>query len=186
MDFEQLKNEVYNCMIDGHKAVLEKSAEIAEIDDKLQSGLYAISTMERLKAAKPEKEKEIENIKQQTIKAAGDIVDRYIEECQAADAINPDDITDDVKILQLPTTAKRNDLMNILKRNEDNSTMQQIVLRYAEEHGIDLDGLLYVGHTHTDEIESAKGLKGSFQPYFLHWIGDTRDNGKFFERVLKS
>jgi histidinol phosphatase-like enzyme len=62
--------------------------------------------------------------------------------------------------------------------------MQQIVLRYAEEHGIDLDGLLYVGHT--DEIESAKGLKGSFQPYFLRWRGDTRDNGKFFERVLKS
>lgn len=184
MDFEQLKNEVYNCMIDGHKAVLEKSAEIAEIDEKLQSGLYAVSTMERLKAAKPEKEKEIESIKQQTIKAAGDIVDRYIEECQAADAINSDDITDDVKILQLPTIASRNDLMNILKRNEDNSTMQQIVLRYAEEHGIDLDGLLYTGHT--DEIESAKGLKSSFQPYFLRWIGDTMDNGKFFERVLKS
>jgi hypothetical protein len=56
-------------------------------------------------------------------------------------------------------------------------------LRYAEEHGIDLDGLLYVGHT--DEIESAKGLKDSFQPYFLRWIGDTM-GGKFFEGVLKS
>ena len=184
MDFEQLKNEVYNCMMDGHKAVLEKSAEIAEIDEKLQSGLYAVAVMERLKAAKPEKEKEIDEIKKQTIKAAGHIVDKYIEECQAADAINPDDITDDVKILQLPTTATRNDLINILKRNEDNCTMQQIVLRYAEEHDINLDGLLYVGHI--DEIESAKGLKGSFQPYFLRWIGDTMDNGKFFERVLKS
>lgn len=184
MDFKQMKNEVYNCMMNGHKSVLEKRSEIAEIDEKLQSGLYVVSVMERLKAAKPEKEKEIDEIKKQTIKAAGDIVDKYIEECQAADAINPDDITDDVKILNLPTTASRNDLISILKRNENNSTMQQLVLRYAEEHGIDLDGLQYTGHS--DEIEGAIALKGSFQPYFFRWIGDSWDNGKFFAGVLKS
>lgn len=184
MSFEQLKKDVYYCMIDGHKSALEKQTEIASIDKKLQSGLYTAAGMERLKAEKAEKEREIENIKYQTIAAAGDIVDKYIEDCYTADAINPDDITDDVKILELPTTVSRNDLMNILKRNEDNSTMQQIVLRYAEQHGIDLDGLQYTGHS--DEIQGANNLKGTFQPYFFRWIGDTRDNGKFFERVLKS
>lgn len=58
------------------------------------------------------------------------------------DALNPNEITDDVKILNSGVKLTKNDLQSIIDKNPTNRTMTQLALRYASENNIDM-GLTY-------------------------------------------
>ena len=84
------------------------------------------------------------------------LVAQYRAEAAELDNLNPDDLTDDLKLLQSGVPLLPRDVQAILKRSAGNRTMTQLALRYAEDHGIDVGGTVYVGGE--AERQTADGL----------------------------
>ena len=86
------------------------------------------------------------------------------------DELNPEALTDDVKILDLGRlfTLTEKDLLTIIARDPENTTMRQIVTRYAAEHDLDLGKeVKYFGHA--QEIRRLTEFRDTVARYFPGW-----------------
>lgn len=72
--------------------------------------------------------------------------DGYITELMDEDELDPSKLTDDVRLLNSGVKLNQRDIKAMLKRNSENRTMTQLILRFADEHGIETDGTYYVGN----------------------------------------
>ena len=63
--------------------------------------------------------------------------DSYIAELRDEDELDPTKLTDDVRLLNSGVKMTSRDIKAMLKRNSDNRTMLQVILRYADEHNIE-------------------------------------------------
>lgn len=80
--------------------------------------------------------------KQNAIASAKAHLDAYRKQERDRDALNPGKITDDIKLLQSGITLTERDLDDMLNRNADNRTMQQLICRYADEHKIQVNPMI--------------------------------------------
>lgn len=72
--------------------------------------------------------------------------DGYITELMDEDELDPSKLTDDLRLLNSGVTLTQRDIKSMLNRNSDNRTMIQLILRFADQHGIETDGIHYVGN----------------------------------------
>ena len=107
------------------------------------------------------------------------MIAEYRTEAERLNELNPDDINDDIKLLQTGVDLLPRDIEALLRRNSDNRTMIQLILRYAEAHNIETSSM-YAGTS--AEMQRAETLDRVLL-YFDKWkdTPDARDMlDKFF------
>ncbi len=82
-----------------------------------------------------------------------------------ADRLNPADLTDDVKLLQGGLILKSADIEGILERNKGNRTMQQLALRFANEHNIKVNAV-YESASADNSYDSINGVVDTLVRWF--------------------
>lgn len=167
---QDMINNVYNTLKTSTAELHKKIAEYNALKEKEKSGIYSREYLEKnVRPKMAELKREIERDKAAAISGAKGIVAAYQDELRDKDNLHPEDITEDAKLFTAGIKLKRRDIEAILARNQDNATMTQIALRYAEENGVDLgrDKKYYYGHQ--AEIQEAEGVTGAVS-YYDRWI----------------
>ena len=177
---------VYNTFKNAVEAMAEKHAEYEKYQEMEKSGKYTKETIEKeIRPNLREISREISEDGQKAVEDALRLCDDYQKKMYQADALNPEELTDDVKLLNAGITLNAKDINELLARNAGNATMEQIVLRYANEKSIDLGKNPPVFAGHNREIQAAEDLKGTARIYG-RWID--KENAqqmldKFFPNV---
>lgn len=142
-------------------------SEYAAIDAKIGAGRYSYDTLQKeIYPKRDELRMKIHNESDRAIASAKELVNQYRQDAAKLNNLNPADITDDIKLLQAGIPLLERDVLAILERNQGNRTMTQLVLRYAEEHGIDTKTYYIGGQA---EEETAKSLDDILF-YYAKWI----------------
>lgn len=153
-------SEFYKNLTDTVKAGLEdiKAAreELKRAEQAINSGVYSLEYVTNtLRPQIAELRKRIDKTVGGTEKKAVAVIQEYADEVRAGDALDSANLTDDVKLLSPGIILKERDLAAMLKRNEGNTTMTQIILRYAEQNGFEDLGVRYSGNRSlAEQIES--------------------------------
>lgn len=155
-------SEIHKIMDEARSSLVKERAELAELEKDVKSGKYTAQHIrETLRPQIDEKKMRIEIIQENAKAAAEKALAVYAEECRAADVLNPADLHDgDIRLLNCGVELTQRDLSDMLRRNDGNSTMEQLILRYAKTRGINL-GKQYVG---------AESELHSLEPYVLNGI----------------
>lgn len=119
--------------------------------------------------------RQLEDIQYNTRETVRKLTEEIKKTVSDSNRLNPEDLTEDVKLLQGGLILKKRDIEGILERNSDNRTMIQLALRYAEEHDIKLDAV-YIENSSSvfDSAQSALDI-------VVKWY-DT-DKKETFDRV---
>lgn len=179
-----MDNNIFQTVFDSLEAdttELDKlRTEYAALEAKIKEGRYSDQTL--AKEIYPKRDalrRQISDSSARAIEKAKGIVNQYRQEAERLDDLDPAAITDDIKLLQAGIPLLPRDINAILERNKGNRTMTQLALRYAEEHGVEVN-VHYVGGQ--AEKENADSLDGIIS-YYARWID--KDNAhnmlrKFF------
>ena len=167
---QDMIDNVYNTLKTSTAELHKKIAEYNALKEKEKSGVYSREYLEKnVRPKMAELKHAIERDKEAAISGAKDIVAAYQGELRDMDNLHPEDITEDAKLFAAGIKLNARDIEAILARNQDNATMTQIALRYAEENGVDLgrDKKYYYGHQ--AEIQEAGGVANAVD-YYNRWI----------------
>ena len=137
-------NRVTSIVEESRRQLVELRKTKAELEQDMKSGRYTPKHIHDV--IKPDiegKRLAIEAQKERTADAIRAALSDFSVEMRAADALNPADITDDVRLLNCGIKLTERDLRDMLERNGGNRTMEQLVLRYAAEREMHL-GAQYV------------------------------------------
>lgn len=150
-------NSVYESLKESTPGVVEAAAEYNAIEDKIKSNRYSRDTLNNEIYPKRDMLREsLETKTSDALKKARGLVEQYRQDAADRETLNPAELTDDIKLLQSGISLNTKDIKGMLKRNTNNRTMSQIILRYAADHNIDTGGVIYVGGE--AEAETAKHL----------------------------
>lgn len=97
------------------------------------------------------------------------IIGDYAQQLRDEDTLKGADMNDDAKLLNCGIKLEESDLIPLLRRNENNTTMQQLIFRYAKQNNINLGNLTYIGNSRA--IQAVEALKTSVD-YTIKWIND--------------
>lgn len=169
-----ITDNVVGVLRDRATEIADLQAKITAIDAKISSGQYSHATIQNEFA--PEKGKirlAIQEKAAQAEREAGQVVADWLQERRKEDALNPDDLTDDTKLLNAGVKLNERDILSMLERNQGNRTMTQIIMRYVKENGI-------AGNFPPYELASAAAqrtadtLTGITRMYINHWIANPK------------
>lgn len=163
----------------------EKQAKA--IDAKIKSGKYSNETVQKdLMPQMQDIKRKMEMRREVGCSAVRTRADEYIAELRAADQLNPDNLTDDIKLLQAGVALSADDLETLFDRNAGNSTMQKLIVDYAKQHDRDIGRSYRPLHADlmrsVDSIPEAMGvaIKWHNKPHvFDHLVGDGSDLDNF-------
>ena len=98
----------------------------------------------------------METMREDGNKKIRQICDDYIKQLEGEDRLNPEQIDDnEMKLLNSGITLTRKDIDAMLERCKGNQTMEQLILRYFDDHAID-PGVMYIGNRYV--ISSVKAV----------------------------
>ena len=157
------------------------------IDDKIKSGKYSNETVQKdLMPQKQDIKKKMEMRREVGCSAIRTRTNEYVAELRAADQLNPDNLTDDIKLLQAGVALSADDLTMLFDRNAGNSTMQKLIADYAKQHDRDIGRHYRPPHIDlmqsVDRIPEAMevAIKWHNKPHvFDHLVGDGSDLDNF-------
>lgn len=164
---EDIKETVYNVLSDSTNKIEELAKKRDEIESKIKSGNYSSEYIKNV--LMPDREKAHKNLTNATDEAFNDaqnLINDYKKAQDESDRLNPDDLTDDIKLLQPGIVLLPRDIDAMLERNANNKTMAQIILRYAKANNIEVNKV-YIATR--DSNETAKALE-SILLYYRKWI----------------
>lgn len=170
---KDLVKNVYDNLKESTAALAGKIEEYRTLETLEKSGIYSDRYLNgTLRPKMKDLKASIEKDKGAAIASARSLVEDYKNELRDLDNLHPEAMTEDAKFFTAGVNLNRRDLEAILSRNEGNATMEQMTLRYAEEHGVDMGRRLYTGHQ--AEIQEAENINGAIDT-FSKWID--QDNG---------
>ena len=183
---------VYSILKDATDIITPMTEEIDKLQADIDSGRFSnkANTENSEKIAK--KRYEIRAKADETLSNVKKAVAAHCDKLYALDDLRGEDLTDDARLLNCGLKLTERDLIAILTRNANNNTMRQLVLRwadennidlrrYAGEHGIPLETVIYVGHG--QEIRVAESLIDTAMMYVDHWI-DKPNNYDILQRFF--
>ena len=142
-------------------------AEVNTVEEKIKSDRYTPQVVSgELYPERDRLKRKVRSMSDAALRDAKNLVEQYRQDVEKSNSLNPDDLTDDVKLLQSGIVLNASDIKWMIERNQGNRTMLQIILRYAAEHGIDT-GTIYSGGE--DEMQTADNLD-SIIHYYSRWI----------------
>ena len=148
------------------------------IEDKIKSKRYtpdivSNELMPELNSIK----REIISRKESGNKAVRARSDEYISELRKSDELNPDNLTDDIKLLQSGGALSADDLATLFDRNAGNSTMQKLITDFAKQHGRDIQR--YYRPTNADLIASVNTV-----PEVIKTVLKWHNNPSAYEKLI--
>ena len=174
-------NDVYNSLSNSADLIASRMAELKKEEQKAASGDYseaALST--KIKPKIFELKRAVKKDTEDAITAAYGIVSKYRDEVSESLNLDPALLTDDIKLLSGNIPLEARDIQAILKRSEGNKTMTQIALRYARNHKIKVDNMVF----NSEEEALARSLEMIIY-YYKNWIEKPNANemlDKFFAK----
>ena len=173
-----MRREFYNAsMAIWRDALNKKRAAAQHIDTlktKIDSGNYSEKRIAELRDELHTAEQQFELIDREAMQTLGDLLTDIRGELAAEMALNGADITADAQLL--PFNLSEQELVTLLRKNEKNPTMVQLILKHAKERGLDL-GIHFIGNT--EELAALEDLEYAIQTG-LKWFR----NDNFFDRVF--
>ena len=159
---------VYQSLEKSTNTISRSIAERERLENRIKSGRYSQQAIQhelvpQLDALK----KQIAADSEKAIQSAKDLVAQYRADVEKLNCLNPAELNDDIKLLQAGIPLLPRDINAILDRNSGNRTMTQLALRYAQEHGIPVDGQHIIGGD--EERQTANALDQILQ-YYRKWI----------------
>lgn len=101
---------------------------------------------------------------------------------RSLDALNPGDMTDDVKLFNSGVTLNKRDIQDIIDRNPNNRTMIQLALRYANEKGI--EGLEHTGYISSEsQLDTFKGIEYATKTV-IKWFDKKDGYERMYSKLL--
>ena len=165
---ENITQTVYETLDSRTDDIIGMGVACKQIEEKINSGRYSQKTIDnelkpKLDSMRINQRKACED----ALNEARSLISQFREDNAKANQLNPAELTDDVKLLQSGIVLKPRDIEGMLERNENNRTMIQVILRYAEENKIDVGKTYYSGGQ--EEEKTAKALD-SILYYYKNWI----------------
>ena len=181
---ENIVDTVYNTLESHTEEIGKVIAERDALEEKIKSNRYTPQVLkEEVYPKRDELRRKITSMCDAAFTEANSHIAQYRADTADSNRLDPSQLTDDVKLLQPGIKLNAADIQGMIKRNEGNRTMLQIILRYAEDNGIDTGGTLYVGGQ--QEEETARNLEGIMY-YYKNWIDkpNAKDMlNRFFNRT---
>lgn len=141
--------DVKDVVLSERKALNDLQAQLDEVEKDIFSNNKKYTPQyirEELHPKRRSLKKQIEDRKALAHDRIQRMCDDYIAELRDEDELDPSKLTDDVRLLNSGVKMTSRDIKAMLKRNSDNRTMLQVILRYADEHNIETDGTYYTGN----------------------------------------
>ena len=155
----ELVKTVYESLKESTEDIAEKKDKLWMVEEKIKSKDYTDKVKnERFIPERDSLKRELNNDIDKAMTKATAFVRDYQDKMRKADSLNPLEITEDVKLLNAGITLNANDIVAILERNKNNSTMTQIALRYAKEKNIDMGENSQIFTGHSQDIRDAENL----------------------------
>lgn len=145
MDYN-INKTVYYYLKEANKEIAKLRKTYNENEEKIKSNRYTPQfKKEGLIPKREELRRKLQLACEDSIRDAKNLVAQYRKDAAELDNLNPADITDDIKLLSPGIKLLPRDIQGMLKRNEDNRTMVQIIMRYAKENNLDVGYNVYLG-----------------------------------------
>jgi hypothetical protein len=164
-------------------------AQLNETAAKRESGRYTSSYIRaHIEPELIRLRREIRRTLAEAKAEANDIIADYAAALRQEDELKSEALNDDVKLLNCGVRLNRDELEALLARNTGNPTMTRIILRYAEENHVNMDGVRYVGNQrriqNLDEVSEVVNIALKWWEYperrmFQRMLGE----GSPFHRV---
>lgn len=120
---------------------------------------------------------EMRSTQEKTLEKVRELTEEIKNEISKSDQIKPEELTEDVKLLQGGLSLREKDIEGIIERNENNRSMIQLALRYAEEHNLKVDTLYISGESELRQFDEIGNAIGTVVKWF-----DT-DNERYYQRI---
>ena len=173
------------------KSVIDELTELDKqekaIEDKIKSNRYSPKIVQdELKPELTSIKRKREAMRENGVSAVRTRANEYIAELRKADQLNPDNLTDDIKLLQSGIALSVDDLEMLFDRNAGNSTMQKLITDFAKQHDRDIQR--YYRPANADLIKGVENipevmrivLKWHNKPdIFNNHVGEGSDLDKF-------
>ena len=164
---ENITQTVYNALEARTDEIAKVVTEREALTEKINSNRYTTEVLNReMYPKKEELTRKLRSMSYEALQEAKNLIEEYKAEVQKKNDLNPEEITDDIKLLQPGIVLTARDIIGIVERNKGNKTMEQIAIRYAQEHKIET-GLYY--HGMAEEMQTAKNIEGLLI-YYERWI----------------
>lgn len=159
---------VYQSLEKSTNTISRSVAERERLETRIKSGRYTQQVIQQeltpqLEALK----KQIAADSTKAMQAAKDLVVQYRADVEKLNCLNPAELNDDIKLLQAGIPLLPRDINAILERNVGNRTMQQLALRYAQDHGITVDSKFTIAG---DEAQQTANALDQILQYYSRWI----------------
>lgn len=140
MEFDEYYSTVGTTVKDAIAEISYAEAEISELDSKMHdtkkyTPRYINETFLPQKQALITR---IEERKAEALRKVDILSTAQVKELKKYDQLNPKDITEDAKLLNLGVTLSEEDLTAIFDRNKGNSTMEKLIIKYSTQNNIPL------------------------------------------------
>lgn len=157
---------VYSYLAEQADEISKQVKRRDEIEAEIKSGYYGPKGIDEKKPELDKLRSAIRGACDAALDHARGLVAQYRADVDRLNDLNPDDLNDDIKLLNAGVTLLPRDVDALLRRNASNRTMVQIILRYANEHGIETKAM-YNGTR--DEANNADLVDGVLR-YYEKWI----------------
>ena len=192
MTENNIVGSVFVALRDATDAIEPLRQDVEQLQADIDSGRFVDAVCEEKRTMISEKRRAIRAKADETLSNVKKAVAAHCEKLYALDDLDGSQLTDDARLLNSGLKLTERDLIAILKRNAGNSTMKQVVLRwaaengvdlrrYAQERGIPLETVVYVGHA--QEIRDVEGLTDTADRYLSHWA-DKPNNRDMLQRFF--
>ncbi len=160
-------NEVYTTLQNGTQEISEDLTALEQVESDIKSNRYSHRAItDELLPKREELQMRINSRADRALSDARKLVTEYEQTIADRETLNPDELTDDVKLFAPGINLTSRDIEGIMRRNSKNPTMLQIAQRYAQANNIPLS----VGYAPDNrEKESAQNLKDIISIYG-NWI----------------
>ena len=179
--------EIYEILKNGVNEIADTKAAIKVLNEKIDSGVYHITTQKRFIEERDSLKDKLVNIADSAVEKAGAIYDVIIAQVKDRDVLNPADfLSGDIRILQSGLKLTKKDLEHMLKKPEnDNSAMKRMIFQYADENNIEFtlserEGMYSKAHIEAERLQKEKNALR----YIRNWI-DTDKGNSFIDSVYK-
>lgn len=174
------KKEFYEGVVDEVQGQINRIREvrkkIRELENMNASGEYSDKKIMENRDRIREMEREIAVLNSSGKSTIENLCNEYASELYEDDSLKGAEMTPDANLLTSGISLTKKDLESMLGRNKGNRTMLQLVLRYANDHKIDM-GLTYVGNSKI--IETLKAI-----PYTAEVAMKWDENPSVFNRLM--
>ena len=143
MDYVEETNALCTAI---YASLIHAGAELRELESEnegdeeiMRSGKYSSEGKAEIQNEITARKRVIEEKKRTLAQSIEAQIDKYVTTCTPV--LSPKEITDDAQLLTCGVKLTAKEIGTLLERNKGNYTMETILLRYAEENGLQIPDL---------------------------------------------